>query len=779
MNSKRQDIKISVIIPVYNTAKYLKACIDSVLNQTLKELEIILVDDGSEDDCWKIIQDYADNYSNIIALQQNRKRQGAARNLALTYASGEYIAFLDSDDTIPESAYDRMYLLAQEHGTDMVAGILQSFNRTRRWRGVLVHSQKFQSVCGVTNIFSMPELLTDTSACNRIIKKSAIDKYKIGFSEKVSGEDLDFMARLYLRLKKISILPEVVYNYRARPGASSIRINPSFFRDRAWVTTDLEKYYEKHNGMSVFPYLLRSEVSKLVANRFARVINELQYEKQVEVFDYIHSLVIKLSENDIINSETYIERARTRIIFLRFKEYDALIAFEKQPFGGRFFSIIQNEKCKALLAEPLLQIYRLELKNSSSPGMVNFLIQKARKVKRVLQLITRANVSKLFAIIKYIIVYYLYYIPFHRKKDDQKVWLIDERMSQSAEDNAFHLFSYIRGHDPKFKIYYVINRHSKQKQYVAPLGNVVNQFSWKHIYLLCQSSVLLSTDSFKSIACPYEVFSFLRQKKHNVFLQHGVAGNKQMTYYQERYPYFSQVITSNENERNFFINTYHFNKEVIVTGLARFDALPLEKRSAPKKTILVASTWRKWLKGDKSINSSKYYAAWNRLITSPKLESLLSKYGVTLYFQPHFNMMKFIKEFESLSDHIRIIQNLDKPLQEMIINCDVLITDYSSVMYDFYYQKKPVICYMFDKNEWELQPDGPPHIDFEKDLPADITHTVDELLNALEYYFKNNFEMKPMNENRINSFFKYRDHHNCDRIFNSVCQAAGKNNLRK
>lgn len=382
------------------------------------------------------------------------------------------------------------------------------------------------------------------------------------------------------------------------------------------------------------------------------------------------------------------------------------------------------------------------------------------------------NLSKTFAFVKYFALYPVSF--FQKDTSSQGIWLIDERESQSAEDNSYHLFAYIRKQYPELRIYYVINEFSNQKEKVKPLGDVVNLFSWKHFMLLHRARVLLSTDSFKNLAFPCHKFPGLSQNTHNVFLQHGIAGNKTLPYYKERHPSFSQVITSNDNERNFFIDTYHFNEQdVTVTGLARFDQLRLKRTSTPQYKILIASTWRTWLKGQRSLYTSKYFYAWSLLIKNVRFSELLEKYDVDVYFQPHFNMMKFINEFEGISDRIHI-QGKGYPLQEHIKTCDLLITDYSGVMYDFFYQEKPVVCYMFDRDEWEKQPDGPPHIDFDKDLPADITSEVNELIDSVQCYLDNKFMMKPNHQEKIDNFFKYRDHNNCERIYQSILQAIEK-----
>ena len=114
-------MKLSVIIPVYNTKNYIKECLDSVLNQTLEEIEIIVVDDGSTDGSADIIKEYAQNHpQKIKAFFKENGGQATARNLALQKSNGEYLGFVDSDDWIDSDMYEKMYKTAKEENADIV-----------------------------------------------------------------------------------------------------------------------------------------------------------------------------------------------------------------------------------------------------------------------------------------------------------------------------------------------------------------------------------------------------------------------------------------------------------------------------------------------------------------------------------------------------------------------------------------------------------------------------------------------------------------------------------
>jgi len=115
--------KVSVILPVYNSAEYLPGCLDCLQNQTLQELEIICINDGSTDDSFSVLQERAKNDSRIVILNQDNQGAGPARNAGIRAAKGEYIAFLDSDDYYPDAdTLQVMYSTAKEHNAEICGG---------------------------------------------------------------------------------------------------------------------------------------------------------------------------------------------------------------------------------------------------------------------------------------------------------------------------------------------------------------------------------------------------------------------------------------------------------------------------------------------------------------------------------------------------------------------------------------------------------------------------------------------------------------------------------
>ena len=168
--------KVSVIVPIYNNEKYLKECLDSICNQTLTDIEIICVNDGSEDNSLKIIEEYKQKDNRIILINQDNLGVSAARNNGIKIATGEYIGFVDSDDYIDNDFYEKLYNAAKHNDSDMaVAGIIRFKGARKRYM------LKFNEKLRLTNINKIMQLCRIPRQCytvNKIYKRNLLLKHK-------------------------------------------------------------------------------------------------------------------------------------------------------------------------------------------------------------------------------------------------------------------------------------------------------------------------------------------------------------------------------------------------------------------------------------------------------------------------------------------------------------------------------------------------------------------------------------------------------------------------
>jgi len=221
-NEDASNVLLSVVIPMYKREKEISRCLDSVLEQTLKGLEIIVIDDGSPDDGYKIVEAYAAKFHNIFLFRQENKGLGAARNAGIEKAYGKYIVFLDADDYVPCDAYKKLYEYIEQKQADVVVGNMQrcinGFDLfIPGWMNALF--EKYEGKNCAKN-FIVP--LQNPSAVNKMIKLSLIRERGIRFSEARLAEDLEFAIDLFDASDRVYLRNESVYVYmiNSMPGSS-------------------------------------------------------------------------------------------------------------------------------------------------------------------------------------------------------------------------------------------------------------------------------------------------------------------------------------------------------------------------------------------------------------------------------------------------------------------------------------------------------------------------------------------------------------------------------
>lgn len=200
--------KVSIIIPVYNAGKYVRDAIDSVLNQTFNDFELILVDDGSTDESGSIIDSYADKDSRVRVFHKVNGGVSSARNLGLDNAKGEWIAFADADDWFEKDALYKLYGAANRNNVDVVLANICKVgleNRQIMYVNKSEYSTKF-----------LP--MKHSALWGYLFRRDIIEKHRTRFVEGLAySEDRVFMYAIAPNITQQSVIPDVVYNYRLNP----------------------------------------------------------------------------------------------------------------------------------------------------------------------------------------------------------------------------------------------------------------------------------------------------------------------------------------------------------------------------------------------------------------------------------------------------------------------------------------------------------------------------------------------------------------------------------
>lgn len=220
--------KVSVIVPVYNAAKYLDEMVNSLLAQTLKEIEFIFVNDCSTDNSLEILYEFEKKDTGriiIINLDENQG-PGGARNVGLQYSSGEYIAFADSDDYVNSKMYEYMYEKAIEDDFDLVeCGYFSERNN----KEMMLWDSSMEGEVSFDNRVKL--FLSCGFLWSKLYKRRIIIDSQVEFINKIQFEDVDFLSRLYCRIQKVGIVNKSLYYYRNNPESFSNKGNTLKYLD--------------------------------------------------------------------------------------------------------------------------------------------------------------------------------------------------------------------------------------------------------------------------------------------------------------------------------------------------------------------------------------------------------------------------------------------------------------------------------------------------------------------------------------------------------------------
>lgn len=218
-----KDILVSVIIPVYNVEAYLSECVNSVLNQTYRNIEVILVDDGSPDNCPQMCDEFALKDSRVKVVHKDNGGLSSARNAGIKVSTGEYIMFLDSDDYWSDNdVLEGVVNTAMSTNSDIVCfGYKEYFSDKNTYaKGVGEDALSASVENGKVNIRKMFSYgVFVSSSCVKAVKADVIKDNSIYFVEKITSEDVDWSARLLLKTDRITVFPRSFYIYRQREGS--------------------------------------------------------------------------------------------------------------------------------------------------------------------------------------------------------------------------------------------------------------------------------------------------------------------------------------------------------------------------------------------------------------------------------------------------------------------------------------------------------------------------------------------------------------------------------
>ena len=284
---------LSIIVPVYNVEKYIEECLNSLINQNFKDLEIIIVDDGSTDNSLKYAKKIAITDNRIKVIHQENKGLPEARNSGLKIAKGKYIGFIDSDDTIQPEMYSELIYNLESNNSDICICGTYRYDRRDKY---ICDNYKNETIEKNEKNLSEFYKFAIASSCNKVYKKSIIDKYNLKFLDKkiVDQEDFYFLIRYLTHINKITTIDGIYYNYRIRKSSITNSIPPRDLASKNLTMINLFKEYISKNKIELniddvisylFYKMLKDAINCTSPISYSKIYTTLKLFKEDNNFD--------------------------------------------------------------------------------------------------------------------------------------------------------------------------------------------------------------------------------------------------------------------------------------------------------------------------------------------------------------------------------------------------------------------------------------------------------------------------------------------------------------
>ena len=362
-------------------------------------------------------------------------------------------------------------------------------------------------------------------------------------------------------------------------------------------------------------------------------------------------------------------------------------------------------------------------------------------------------------------------LPLLLKFKKKPIWLISDR-ELTAGDNGEAFFNYVSSKKKEINSYFVISDKSNDYDRLRKIGKVIPFNSHKHklIHLLADNIVSSQGEDF--IFNPFNKFKiayldYLANQKF-IFLQHGVIKDDLSGWLNKYNKNIDAFITSTKPEYDSILGyNYYYNDRIVwLTGLPRFDYL----YSDSQNKICIMPTWRFYLAHNKNkVLNSNYYNFYHSLMSHPLLLETAKKYGYKITLKPHPQMTDMIDLF--INDNVEVLPP-EVGYRDIYAQSNLIITDYSSAVFDFAYLGKPVVYCHFDYEEFtsgaHMYTKG--YFDYEKDGFGEVEYDLESTVSRIIEYMENGCTLKDKYKERIDSTFAYRDKNNCERVFDKIIE---------
>lgn len=692
--------KVSIIMPVYNVSRYLRGCLDSIVSQTMKDIELIVVNDGSTDDSLSILKEYEGQYPEWIHVYTTENRGVShARNYGIERASGEYLLFVDSDDFVEPEICEKLYEKAARDDNDVVICRYNDVYENADSDILTVKQGKaFEIVIGRNfNIHETKFELTHISPFpwDKLYRRTLFET--IRFPEKLRFEDLAIMYCLMTKATSIGVIEDRLYNYRRASEGSFLS---NFSEGTLDIVTSLRlflKQIKEQGNYEEFKEEIEYICTRHLLVRYDAIFDtatkgKLDIKKEMihNCVDFFHEFFPKWRENRyLLYTASGASRKKMRKYTSRGKMIRSATICEYTPVFVTSFLLkvkkIQNK------------IKKKWKKFSKSKNKFRFIYNRIPGIK----LLHLPNDVK--------------YTMFYEKLAVNENDVLFE--SKHGDDIAGNIFMMLQAMgDDKYSDFHIMvtlkeGNISAYSALLARYGidyvDIITTDSKEYLKVLATAKYLITDTSFPPyyIKRPEQVYlntwhgTPLKAMGRNVPKREYALGNVQRNFYLADY-----LLYQNKFSRDIFVEDYMlaplFNGKVMLSGYPRnsaffnterYDAIRSELGVEDMQVMAYMPTWRGLL--NKKENKKQVSELMNYFY---ELDMLLRDDQI-LYVKLH----PFVKSEVNYDDFTHIVSFPDEYETYDFLNAtDLLITDYSSIMFDYAVSKKKIILFTYDREEY-------------------------------------------------------------------------------
>lgn len=764
--------KVSIIIPVYNVEEYIEQTISSLLNQTLKEIEIILIDDGSTDSSREIIKRYSEKYDNINVILQDNSGPSIARNKGIKEATGDYIVFVDSDDLLPEDSLEIRYNTAVKENADLVIGGTYKFNSKRKWP-----MKKHFLGNGAKNVITDSDILWTVGPCNKIYKSSLIKDLEFPANIKYA-EDQVFVVEAYIKAKKIYSINDVIYYYRMRETVGNDSLTQQIYNDSSnvirqiydvWrITSDnideniTNKFFANNIKVNYLNRLAEADIwpafkSAIISRN--KDVQKVALEYAIKLVEYIDNTVLNqqikfkwIMSKGIVDKYLFIDKSNKKLclqlITSLFKKMDGESLYKLRLEQKYFVSCME----RAVKYQSNIYIYEFLIRRKTKRFIDKFKYKNLKKSfeKRVNKLCTKGvfNLSKILPLKKHTVI-------------------LATNRSYELEGNLKCINDELNKHKEFRTIVYLKEDKVTKKNLIKMYYN----FARAKYIILDDYYRQLYGYKFKENAEVIQVWHACGAFKKFGFSAIGQGDSNSAAFEKKAHSHYTKVITSSKEINKHYAEAFNISEDkVLDLGVPRTDSildseyrkfirLKLEKEYPAlkgKKVITYAPTFRG---GPKERKNFKCELDYMRII-----DTLGDDYVLVLKLHPIVDK-ESVYIPEEYKDKVLNLTRY-KDINDLLTMTDILITDYSSVIFEYSLLERPVILFAYDLENYLDERNF--YYDYEKFVPGPIVYNNDQIIELIK---NNSFDLEKVKLFK-NKFFDDVDGKSTQRIVEFLLKEA-------